>query len=195
VKLVVLMVLLATATASAQPATTQPSTTTQPTEVKASEDGKSQRLAFAMSFGLTTAGMATLFVTGSLSQPDEYGRTLRSEYKLPLYLTAGVLLAVGPSSGHIYAGEYWNGATTVRVVSGGLMVLAGAAIDDGSHNGNEGAAVVTVASAIVFLGASLYECGTAPRAVRRYNARHAGSAVTIVPVVSREPGLALVGQF
>jgi len=187
------LLVLATATASAQPAMTPETAPTAP------RHQKSQRLAAVMSFGLTTAGVTTLFVTNSLATPDESGRRLTPKYKLPLYLTAGVLLAVGPSSGHIYAGEYWNRGTTVRLVSGGIMVLAAGAIDDccseGDHNGNGGAAAVTVIAGIVVLGASLYECGTAASAVRRYNARHAGPTVALVPVVSREPGLALVGQF
>ncbi|HTL34993.1 MAG TPA: hypothetical protein VL326_17810 [Kofleriaceae bacterium] len=199
-KLVILVLVLATTTVAAQPSTLQPTVQPTPTvEQTPTRSHRSPGLAKLMSIGLTTAGFTTVLITNSLATPDDSGRRLTPKYKLPLYLTGGILLAVGPTSGHLYAGEYWNNALTVRLISGGIMVLAAGAIDNVSsetdHNGNGGAIAVTVIAGVVFLGASAYEAGTAGRAAERYNARHAGPAVTVVPVISREPGIALVGQF
>jgi hypothetical protein len=173
---------------------------TEPTPLVPADDQKSELLAGGLSFGLTAAGFTTLLVTASLAQPDDFGRRLKDKYKLPLYLTSGVLLAVGPTSGHIYAGTTWNRGLAVRLVSGTIMVLSVGALDDccseGDHNGNEGAAVVTVVAGIVFLGASLYESATAVRDVRRYNARHRSPSIAIAPMLTQDQqGLAVVGRF
>lgn len=190
------MLLLASSPAWAQPAMTPPAA---PEPTPASPTGpKSDMLAGTLSWGLTSAGVVTLLITTSLAEPDDLGRRLKPKFKTPLYLTSGLLIAVGPTSGHLYAGEYWNRGLAVRLVSGTVMVLAAGAIDDVSsetdHNGNQGAAAVTVVAGLVLLGASVYECATAPRAARRYNARHASLA--IAPVVSHEQqGVAVVGTF
>ena len=175
---------------------------TEPAPQLAPSDEKSELLAGGLSFGLTAAGFTTLLVTARLAEPDQNGRRLTEKYKMPLYLTSGVLLAVGPTSGHIYAGTIWNRGLAVRLVAGTVMVLSAGAIDnccsEGDHNGNEAAAAVTIIAGIVFLGASVYESATAVRDVRRFNARHASSSssIAIAPMLSRDQqGLAVVGRF
>jgi hypothetical protein len=194
--LVLLVLLLASQPAFAQPAMTP--STQPPVELSKPRHHKSEVLAGGLSFGLTAAGLTTLLITNSLATPDDYGRRLRPQYKAPLYLTSAVLLAVGPTTGHIYAGHFWNRGLAVRLVSGTVMVLAAGAIDnccsEGDHNGNGTAAGVTIAAGIVYLGASLYECATASRAVRRYNERQSPT-FAIAPMISREPGIAVVGRF
>lgn len=101
-------------------------------------------------------------------------------------------IVVGPSLGHMYAHDTWNGGFRVRLVSAAVFgVVSLAALSDDNH-GFGGLGLVGAAAAIPFLGGSLYELFTSPRAACEYNARITTPRLTVAPTNN---GLALAGAF
>lgn len=74
---------------------------------------------------------------------------------------AGVLGALLPGLGHMYAGELWRGATVFLVAEGGMITALKA------ENGTAGGVAGTVG-----FGAYLFSILDAPGAASRYNERH-----------------------
>ncbi len=153
---------------------------------------KSEGVAVGLSLGIT-AGGGLLLVAGAHA----------SSIQGPA-LTVGLLaLAIGPTTGHIYAGHTWSTALGVRIASvgtgllGAMMVLSCIDRCQGSAatSADVGAGVF-LASAFVYGGATLVEIATAQGTAREYNASHA--AVTIAPLRTRDgtlPALAITGRF
>lgn len=112
----------------------------------------------------------------------------------------GGLLAIGPSLGHVYAGEYGHAFGTSLLRSAALVVALQSADDlayaDRSDNWTY---VALVSSAVVWAVATTYDLHDGVGAVRRYNHRQSG-AVMVAPTMMPSlggltPGLALVGQL
>jgi hypothetical protein len=155
---------------------------------------KSPGTALGLSLGITGGGVL-LSVIAAGDSVDRGAQTA-------LGLTGAAMIALGPTSGHIYAGNGWNTGLKWRLGSLGVATAAAAgalaACPPFSRCENEGLAaamaLVSVGAGVTYLGATLYEIGTAGRSARTYNETHQVS-LGVAPVVGREPGLAVVGRF
>lgn len=121
-------------------------------------------------------------------------------------------LWVGPSAGHIYAGEWghavgWSLFRAATSTVGGAIALA-AALHGDCEDGPPGACdtstgtVLLGAGLLLAAGASaVYDFVDAPRAAERANQRSAAGDLALAPIVSAADGggstrgLALVGRF
>jgi hypothetical protein len=123
------------------------------------------------------------------------------ETGLGLTIAGGVLLAVGPSLGHAYAGKVWTRGLKTRVVGAaiglaglGLAALPIACSTSGFVCAHEGAGLLIVMGGGVTLavGAAI-DAATAPRAART---QASAPGVTLVPLRTRTAsGLGLAGTF
>ncbi|MEO8698433.1 MAG: hypothetical protein ABI867_00280 [Kofleriaceae bacterium] len=140
---------------------------------------RSPTVAIALSLGTTLAGIAAFAVAGRIDQTDERA----------WLATGAVLLAIGPTTGHAYAGSPLNAGLAVRLASGAVGLAGLGLYLDGESLG--GGALV-VAGAIGYLAGTLYEIGDAPAAADRYNRRH----TRLAPIAGRtHAGLAITGAF
>jgi len=118
---------------------------------------------------------------------------------------AGVL--VGPSAGHIYAGENGHAVKMSLLRTGGLVVFAVGALSASSrpscpqycsYDDDNGEAAMWLGGALV-VGATLYDFWDAGRAVRRFNDKQQHSYMVAPTMLSSPagatPGVALAGQF
>jgi hypothetical protein len=111
---------------------------------------------------------------------------------------------IGPTTGHIYAGQTWNPGLKWRLISAGALTISvvgfvGAEFPEGDGARNEGAAsffaICLLASAGGYVGSTIYEIATAPGAASRHNRHGSHTSVTVAPMVGRAPGLAVAGTF
>jgi len=111
--------------------------------------------------------------------------------------------AIAPSLGQIYAGNAWNTGLKARMV-GAAMIASGLILSSTSPQSpsgryeNRGIAgvVIAIGGAVPFIGGSIHEIVTAPRAARRNNQRAAKRSISVVPVaVGAELGLSVSGSF
>ena len=156
-----------------------------PREAAAATERKSTGEAFALSGGSTMAGVVLLGIASHWSSA-------------PAGYTGAALVLVGPTLGHIYAGDTWNTGLAVRLGSSATFVLgAGLALRCIDTCSDSDSTVATVGallglfSAITYAGATFYEIGTAPEAAAKYNREH-HLDVTVVPTGT---GLAVAGTF
>lgn len=172
-----------------------------PSDLRPGDPGyRSPDMALALSLGLTLGGVglniwAQARVNNSVGDPSTATSVIGT--------VGSVLTLVGPTTGHIYAGRTWNPGLKWRLISVGVFTVTAvfflsAAI--GEHDGGgEGStallAIGVLASGITYLGATIYEISTAPRAAREHNHRGSGTTITIAPTLGRAPGLAVVGTF
>lgn len=165
---IALVVVLATTVAHAEPA-----------EVEHVEK-KDTATALVLSLGGTAAAVSMFAVGYRTDQPA--------------LLAGGAITALAaPSFGHIYAGEYVTPGTIVRFCGAGLA-LAGlvAAMSHWDSPGGtpDYAGVLAITGGSLFAAGSLYDIVTAPKAVRRYNEKH---AISLSPSVVSSGGPAGVG--
>ena len=112
----------------------------------------------------------------------------------------GAAMFVGPSAGHIYAGENGHavGMTLLRGAGAatflyGLMTDTIVADGPKEYSQHASARPLMVLGAAVFLGGTLYDMFDAHRAVRRANAEN---GVVVAPMISaRSAGVAVAGSF
>jgi hypothetical protein len=116
---------------------------------------------------------------------------------------AGTGLALGPSLGHLYAGEVGRavGMTALRagLLTGAFYLFLGGVLGDTGHPGElfAGTAVLLAATA----GLALYDIIDAPRAAERSNRRSGLQLLGVAPVVARDAaggtmgGLAVAARF
>jgi len=163
-----------------------PPALTRPTLIDAAPEPvgpKSPTTALALSAGVTAAGLG-LFALGDHQHVDA------------LSATGALVFAIGPTTGHIYAGQPLSAGLGVRALGmaaslGGILTLAGCGFDE-CHGGDATAGVgLFYGGAIAFVAGGLYEIATAPSGAKDYNRRH-GLAVTVVPTGR---GLGLAGTF
>lgn len=162
---------------------------------------KSEGTATMLSLGTTAAGFALLASAANQDNGGGMG-------------TLGVLaLLIGPSAGHIYAGETGH-AVGMSLVRGGAAIafLAGVikattvyATDSGdcidwcnSGDSDNGATLMWVGG-LTFVAATVYDIIDAPRAARRRNAKERQFAVQPMFVGtaanSKTPGIGFAGKF
>jgi hypothetical protein len=119
-----------------------------------------------------------------------------------IFLGGELILAVGPSAGHFYAGETSHGlvvsglrAGAIALFDYGVGASVGCGIDDHSTNDcADGPAVAAIAGLAAVAGLTIYDWIDAPRAAHRAAAR--ASDLTIAPLADRRgAGLAIVGRF
>lgn len=164
-----------------------PPSVTPPSPIRAAApvrigDSKSPDTALALSLGTTAVGLG-LMIEGSKIDNGVLGGL------------GAVMFFVGPTTGHMYAGDTFNGGLGIR--SAGLLStvlgLAMAFCFDGCNQGTQQSVggAMFYGGALLYIGGSLYEIGTAPSAAHRYNREH-GLDSTVVPTGN---GLAVVGTF
>ncbi len=159
------------------PASTPPASTGADVD----DDAKSPGRALAYSIG---GGLAGAAVGGgiALAIADAAGEPVA-------WSTFLLFGGIGPSLGHVYAGEYVRAA----VVSGLRIGVAGVGVyylDDDSK--------ITLFGVVGALALTTYDFIDAPRAARRANRRARGrvSSMALVPARIKDgTGLSLVGQF
>ena len=148
---------------------------------------RSEGVALGLSAGVTAGGSGLIVLS-----------VLTENVIIGLVGVAGVL--VGPTTGHAYADETWNTWLGVRI-AGASVVGVGVAIaasNDGEYGNhgayNNGVAIAAVGVAALGLG-TIFEIATAPDAALRFNKRHELRRYWLVPMSTREPGLAFGGRF
>lgn len=157
---------------------------------------KSEATATWLSIGATALGLGAIALGGES----------RNE-ALAWAGVAGVF--VGPSAGHIYAGEGGHAVKMSLLRAGGVVVLAVGALSAHSEpacidycgyddDDSEANAAIWLGGAL-FVGATLYDFWDAGRAARRYNEKHQASYMFAPTMMSSPhgaaPGLSLAGQF
>jgi hypothetical protein len=160
---------------------------------------KSEGTATMLSLGTTAAGFAFLAAAGR--QDSDSGGLI----------TLGLAsLIIGPSAGHIYAGETGRavGMSLLRG-TGFLVFLAGVikattvyasdCIDYCNYNEHDDGEAMMWVGGLTFVAATVYDIIDAPRAARRRNAKDRASYQVqpmYVPSVSgAAPGVGLTGRF
>lgn len=160
---------------------------------------KSPVLAGALSLGVTAAGITLLAF--SMDIAPHYDEKGSSDLPRIGVVTSGVLLTlVGPTTGHIYAGRTWSSALKWRLIGVGVAAVTFLPAFGFAYAEKDGLAAVfgllVAGGAGTYIGATLLEIVTAPRAARRHNERLAGDAsISIAPLIGRAPGLAIGGRF
>ncbi len=165
---------------------------------------KSEATATSLALGITAAGYLLAF-SGAAERANSG----------VLGGAVGAMIVVGPSAGHLYAGEARHalGMTALRgvgVTTFAVGLFMGFAVGDTeaccgttSHHddSSRNAALGTMAAgAAMFIGGTVYDLWDAHRAVARANERAATRQLAIVPVLSRgtqgaAAGLALTGNW
>jgi len=175
-------------TAVAQPSLTpisDPETPPIPVAPVVSE--KSEVVATGLAFGTTLGGFGLIALGASL-------------HSGVVGTLGGAAMFVGPSAGHIYAGENGHavGMTLLRGAGAatflyGLMTDTIVADGPREYSQHPSARPLMVLGAAVFLGGTLYDMFDAHRAVRRANAEN---AVVVAPMISAQSaGVAVAGSF
>ena len=127
----------------------------------------------------------------------------------PGIITIGAGLALGPSAGHVYAGEPLHAAgmivlrSTAAVLGPVLLLVSSIRSSDcqGSQCDTDKPGIALAVGLLIALPVlAVYDLIDAPRAAARANARHGASNVGLVPTVSvggpaPNHGLALAGRF
>jgi hypothetical protein len=167
---------------SAARAPNAPSAPSAPSAAREDEAGdKDGGVAFVLSAGTTLAG--ALMLSGSS--------------------TAGpgaIAFLVGPTVGHVYAGQTWSPWLGLRLASVGMPLL-GALYDStqpsrGCDLGCGGLALGVLLGAAVYTTGMIGEIIDAPYAARRHN--EAEVSLTVTPIATRTgtaPGIGLIGSF
>ncbi len=158
---------------------------------------KSPGTAMLWSVGTTLAGIA---MVGAAF--DERSEGL-------LLIGAGLTL-VGPSAGHIYAGEGSHALKASLLRAGGVLVFALGAAEYGSYEcydyyceerGSSGGEAAMWIGGLLVVGSALYDFYDASRAVHRYNDRKRKAAYQFSPTMMSKagggftPGVGVTGSF
>lgn len=137
----------------------------------------------------------TIAVTATAAGAVMIGGAIKADFA-PLGVVGAALLVVGPSAGHLYAGEYGHalGMSALRAAAGltGLvgLIVASTVTYDGPPGANDhaNAWAVAYAGAGIYLAATIYDLWDAHRAVRR--------ELTIAPMPAQGgAGLMVAGTF
>ncbi len=178
----------------------QPQYAQQPQQPMLDLELKSSGTAMLWAVGTTVAGIAAI------------GAAFDEESEGLLLLGAGLTL-IGPSAGHIYAGEGTHAVKASLLRAGGVVVFAlGAVANENAYNDcydsyycedntSDGEAAMWIGGLIV-VGSTLYDLYDAGRAVNRYNdrKRKAASYQFSPTMMSKAgggmtPGVGVTGSF
>lgn len=158
---------------------------------------KSEGTATMLSIGTTAAGFALLAASGKQGSDDGAG----------MGMLGALALMVGPSAGHIYAGEAGHAVGMSLVRSGAALVFLVGALKatmsysdcwecDGSRDNGAG---LMWTGGLAFVAATVYDIIDAPRAARRRNNKTRQWQVNPMMVGAmsnaRTPGMGLSGTF
>lgn len=147
------------------------------------EDHKSADEALALSGGVTL--LSGILVAATVEDDD----------LSPMTAIGLAGLALGPSLGHVYAGEYLTGGLALRAAGMTVAILGlreGTTCADGDCIA-KGAVAAAVLGGAAFAAGIIWDVATAPRAARRWNERH---GLSIAPVVTDDgAGVTLGGSF
>jgi hypothetical protein len=154
--------------------------------------------AIELSAGITLGGVAT----ATLVAPIAWNAGAPSSVVGGLVIVGVAGFLAGPSIGHVYAGDGWNGWTTLRA-SAFAAPLVGLAADAalGNHGGRDFAPAAGISAGVIG-GVLLYTAGmigeiaSAPIAANHHNESHV--TLSIAPIQTRTgttTGLALAGTF
>jgi len=159
---------------------------------RAEEADKSPAIALLLSAG---GAVVSFGVAGYGAMLETERGMERESDRYAAIALAGLLVA--PSFGHWYAGDALPTGLLVRAGGGALLLTAYAMATecrtDASCAGDHSARVVALAGGGAILAGVLWDIATAPRAARRWNARH---DLAITPALtSGGAGLALGGSF
>ncbi len=156
---------------------------------------KSPGTALALSLGVTAGGLALAWAAEGASgdQADS------------LATLGSIAFLVGPTVGHIYAGNTWNTGLKWRLASVGVM-LGGAMyafsqcglLEDCTAEQNDRADVgvaIAIGGFISFGAATVYEVATAGSSAREYNVEYSRRRLQIAPMAGGSPGLSIAGTF
>ena len=159
----------------------------------AEPEPKSAEAATWWSVGVTAGGVAAL--VGSAASHDQ-------GQQAALMAMGGLAVLVGPSIGHIYAHDPWTLGLGIRATGFTLAVLAESIGQIGTsgygrcavdcHSTGPSTGALATAGVIALVG-TLFDLGSTPAAVHRYNA-----TLVVAPVQARDgvaPGLAFAGHF
>jgi len=162
-----------------------------------SPDAKNENTATMLALGTTAAGLA---LTAGAIHSKQGGMG-----------TVGVLtLIVGPSAGHIYAGEAGHALGMSVLRGGGLLAffvglieatssaVAVDCLDCATHSDRESGSRLMWAGGIAFVASTIYDIIDAPRAARRRNdkARMFVVAPSLVPTATgMAPAVGVSGRF
>lgn len=158
------------------------------------DDGyKSPTTALVLPLALTIGGASMMFVSTQYARGESKG----------LGQVGGFLLtALGPSTGHWYAGKTWNRGLKWRLITFSTiavtsvpLVLSFGGHTEGDKRFGEVVGAIFLLEAAAYLGATAYEIGTSPRAARHHNHQHGRASIAVAPVIGREPGIAIIGAF
>lgn len=154
--------------------------------------------------GVSAAVSGGVVVSGFMFAQD--GRPF---HKPVLYTGIG-LLAVSPSAGEFYSGEYLTWGMGIRAVGTGLALWTlqtqtkivtcdGAMTADEKCTGfTENSAPLLGVAAIIFIGGVWYDVLDAPDAANRYNRKHAAPLFVPTAMAAPQglvPGFAVSGRF
>lgn len=156
----------------------------RPAAAEEAKDLKSPEQALAFSGGVTLLSGILVLATAE-------------DDRISPVTAAGVAgLALGPSLGHVYAGEYLTGGLALRAAGMAVAILG---YREASRCSSVGDCHMTAGATGVVLGlgafaaGALWDIATASRAADRWNARH---GLTIAPVVTDDgAGVSLAGSF
>lgn len=161
---------------------------------------KSPSTAIMLSLGITVGGLGLAYLA------DEMDRGT-SDSAGALGTLGGIAFMVGPTTGHIYAGNTWNTGLKWRLgglgvgLGGIVFALSQCDIFEGCTEDEEDAAdvgaAIAVGGVIMYAGGTIYEIATAGRSAREYNIEYSRRRLQmqIVPMAGRSPGLTLAGTF
>jgi hypothetical protein len=185
---------LVTGTAAAQPALTAPASPTYAMPAPmADAEPKSEASATLLAIGATALGYVALGGSGG----DDNAA-------LGFIGVAGAL--VGPSAGHIYAGENGHALKmsllrtgAIAAVVAGMIRVMSSAVDDSDclsdcsgdrawHDYQRNGEVMIYAGGITFVAATIYDIVDASRAARRYNDKHKARPWQVAPSLARDAG-------
>jgi len=178
----------AAAPAMAQPGVTEPQPLPQPMQPRMQVEGDQldEGTALGLSLGGTVASWAMLIVAGETDNS-----TMANVGAI------GTMFA--PSLGHWYAHHYFSRGLGLRIVGTGaamvgLAMAIGDIFDDQSNHDDFTPGLLMLAGVGLYIGGTLDDIATAPRAVRDYNSRFEN--VQLVPVINQNGGgMSLVGRF
>jgi hypothetical protein len=161
---------------------------------------KSPGTALALSLGVTAGGVALAYLAEDLDH-DGNGNADA------LGTLGSIAFFVGPTVGHIYAGNTWNTGLKWRLAGlgvsfGGLVfAFSQCGIFEGCSQSEQDAAdvgaAIAIGGVIMYVGGTIYEIATAGRSAREFNLDYSRRRLQlqIAPMPGRAPGLALAGSF
>ncbi|HEX5059609.1 MAG TPA: hypothetical protein VFV99_09630 [Kofleriaceae bacterium] len=153
--------------------------------------------------GVGASVSGAVVITGFMTAPDG------KRFNAPVMYTGLSMLAITPSFGEFYAGQYLTWGMGIRAVAGALALYTlqtqtHLAVCDNAHSSQdppcevftEGAYPLLGLAAIGFIGGVWYDVLDSGDAVDRYNRANGFSVAPIVPTTSGlAPGMSLSGTF